>query len=365
MLRSSIILAVAWVTVGHVTYTQSQQRDDPTGPASHHGEEWPRWRGPRGNGTWHAPKLLDKWPAGGLQRTWATPLGGGYAGVAAKGQRIFTMDRQTTPQDRERVVCFHASDGKPLWTHEYPINYGKLEYGNGPRATPTIYDNRVYTLGALGHLWCLDAANGKPFWTAQLARDYQGRMPTWGYAASPLVVGDLVYVRYGDNIPVDGVVVRASDFEVNEASLTGEPDDLKKNSETPCVFTGTGFVFRCSQKHQGESTPFRILASDFHQTQFIHKEIQGGIQVEHPYHRMKVTHLKALPLVLFFRESSGTLSRCFPIGFGHPQPAPIIDAETDRLLDIRFTGKKGHVESLGHLHEHVVHKQPPHSNHVW
>ena len=55
-----------------------------------------------------------------------------------------------------------------------------------------------------------------------------------------LVVGDLVYVRYGDNIPVDGVVVRASDFEVNEASLTGEPDDLKKNSETPCVFTGTG-----------------------------------------------------------------------------------------------------------------------------
>ena len=197
MLRSSIILAVAWVTVGHVTYTQSQQRDDPTGPASHHGEEWPRWRGPRGNGTWHAPKLLDKWPAGGLQRTWATPLGGGYAGVAAKGQRIFTMDRQTTPQDRERVVCLHASDGKPLWTHEYPINYGKLEYGNGPRATPTIYDNRVYTLGALGHLWCLDAANGKPFWTAQLARDYQGRMPTWGYAASPLVVGDLVIVQPG------------------------------------------------------------------------------------------------------------------------------------------------------------------------
>ena len=55
-----------------------------------------------------------------------------------------------------------------------------------------------------------------------------------------IVVGDLVYVRYGDSIPVDGVVVRASDFEVNEASLTGEPDDLKKNAATPFVFTGTG-----------------------------------------------------------------------------------------------------------------------------
>ena len=107
------------------------------------------------------------------------------------------MDRQTTPQDSERAVCFRATDGKPLWIHTYPIDYGKLEYGSGPRATPTIHDNRVYTLGALGHLWCLDVANGKPIWSAHLARDYQGRMPTWGYAASPLVADDLVIVQPG------------------------------------------------------------------------------------------------------------------------------------------------------------------------
>ena len=168
MLRLPIILVLAWLVVGHANCSRSQERaqqpDTQTGTASQRGEDWPRWRGPRGNGTWNAPKLLDKWPQDGLQRAWTTPIGGGYAGVAASDQRIFTMDRQTTPQDSERVVCFRARDGKPLWTHTYPINYGKLEYGSGPRATPTIYDNCVYTLGALGHLWCLDAANGKPIW---------------------------------------------------------------------------------------------------------------------------------------------------------------------------------------------------------
>ena len=201
MLRPSIILVVTWLTVGHAICAQSQeqtqQQDDQIGPASQRGEDWPRWRGPRGNGTWNAPKLLDKWPVDGLQRVWTVPIGGGYAGVAASDQRIFTMDRQTTPQDSERVVCVRAKDGSPLWTHEYPINYGKLEYGSGPRATPTIHGNRVYTLGALGHLWCLDACNGKTIWAAHLAHDYQGRMPTWGYAASPLVVGDLVIVQPG------------------------------------------------------------------------------------------------------------------------------------------------------------------------
>ena len=34
------------------------------------GEEWPRWRGPRGNGTWNGPKLPEKWPEAGLRRVW-------------------------------------------------------------------------------------------------------------------------------------------------------------------------------------------------------------------------------------------------------------------------------------------------------
>src|SRR5262249_30147122 len=70
------------------------------------GESWPRWRGPRGDGTWKGPRLLENWPRDGLRRLWRQPIGGGYAGVVAGGGRVYTMDYQKTPSEVERVLCF-------------------------------------------------------------------------------------------------------------------------------------------------------------------------------------------------------------------------------------------------------------------
>ena len=88
---------------------------------------------------------------------WNKPIGGGYGGVSVANGRVFFMDRQTEPREVERVLCFDPVSGKPLWSHEYAVTYGKLDYGNGPRATPTVLEGRVYTLGAVGHVLCLDA----------------------------------------------------------------------------------------------------------------------------------------------------------------------------------------------------------------
>ena len=50
------------------------------------------------------------------------------------------------------------------------------------------------------------------------------------YALVPFqVVGDIVVLNAGDKVPADGVVVSGSDVTVNESSLTGEPDDVKKD----------------------------------------------------------------------------------------------------------------------------------------
>ena len=180
-------------------------------------EDWPRWRGPRGDGTWHAPPLPQRWPAEQLPIEWRQPIGGGYAGVVAVGDRVWVFDRQPTDEtkdqagtsaitaavltgERERILCFAATDGRPIWTHEYAVRYGQLDYGNGPRAAPTIHDGRLYALGALGHAVCLDASSGSVIWSRDffaterqpnepLAKDI---LPEWGLAASPVVVGDLV-----------------------------------------------------------------------------------------------------------------------------------------------------------------------------
>ncbi|MEO1999079.1 MAG: PQQ-binding-like beta-propeller repeat protein, partial [Planctomycetaceae bacterium] len=150
-------------------------------------EDWPRWRGVRGDGSWQGPSLPDQWPRTGLKLVWKQPIGGGYSGISVAGNRVYTMDRQTDPQERERLLCFSSRDGALVWSLDIPVHYGDLQYGSGPRSTPTVDDGRVYALGATGILVCVDGLTGRRHWSCDLVRDHQGGMPTWGYAASPLV----------------------------------------------------------------------------------------------------------------------------------------------------------------------------------
>jgi outer membrane protein assembly factor BamB len=160
-------------------------------------EDWPRWGGPRGDGTWQGPKLPDVWPAEKLRLTWTRQIGGGYGGVSVANGRVYVMDRQTAPHEVERVLCFDSRSGEPLWSHEYPVAYGKLDYGNGPRATPTVHDGRVYSVGAMGHLRCLEAVDGKLHWSKDCVAEFNAKIPMWGLAASAVVWKDLVFVHPG------------------------------------------------------------------------------------------------------------------------------------------------------------------------
>jgi len=141
--------------------------------------------------------LPDAWPEAGLPRIWRQPIGGGYAGVIVADGRVLVMDRQQQPAEVERVLAFDASTGTPLWTHEYPLAYGKLDYGNGPRAAPTIFEGRVYTLGAVGHVQCLDLGTGNTIWAHDCVGRMQAKIPDWGFAVSPVVWRDLVIVHVG------------------------------------------------------------------------------------------------------------------------------------------------------------------------
>jgi outer membrane protein assembly factor BamB len=162
-----------------------------------HAEDWPRWRGPRGDGTWQGPELPERWPDDGLPQIWRRDLEAGYAGIAVVGNRVYTLDRKKEPAETEGVVCLDLKDGTFVWQHRYAVRYGDLAYGNGPRSTPTIHEGRVYTLGTVGHLYCLEAATGKTVWSKDLVQEFGARIPEWGLAASPLIYRDLVIVHCG------------------------------------------------------------------------------------------------------------------------------------------------------------------------
>jgi outer membrane protein assembly factor BamB len=138
-------------------------------------EDWPRWRGPRGDGTWQGPQLPEKWPEGGLKTAWKRNIGGGYGGISIVGSRLYVMDCQKEPNEIERVHCFNSQTGDSIWSVTYPVSYKGLDYANGPRVTPTIHDGRVYTVGAVGHAHCFDAESGRILWNKDPQSDYQTR----------------------------------------------------------------------------------------------------------------------------------------------------------------------------------------------
>jgi hypothetical protein len=174
-------------------------------------DDWPRFRGPRGDGTWDAPKLPAAWPEGGPKVVWKKPVGGGYAGVTVADGRAYTLDLEapipprpkgaaddSKPDGVERVLCFDAATGRELWSHKYPVKYRELGgYANGPRTSPTIHDGKVYTLGAVGHLFCFDAKSGKVIWEHDTVGMFKARVPEWGFAGSPVIDGNKVIVHLG------------------------------------------------------------------------------------------------------------------------------------------------------------------------
>ncbi len=160
------------------------------------GDDWPRWRGPLGNGTWAEGSVAGEFPESGLEVAWRVEIGAGFSGVAVAGGRVYTMER-VEKSKRERIACRSAVDGRLLWEHSYAADYGDLQHGSGPRSTPTISRGRVYTLGAVGHLLCLDAASGRVVWAHDLEAEAGAKRPQWGFSASPVIFGQNVIIHAG------------------------------------------------------------------------------------------------------------------------------------------------------------------------
>jgi len=160
------------------------------GPAPY----WTDFRGPRRDGKYEEVPVLTEWPAAGLKPLWKQPIGGGYASFVVAQGRAFTIE-QRGPQ--EVVAAYDVLTGRELWTNAWTAEFRESMGGDGPRATPTWADGRVYALGATGELRVLDDTSGKVIWRTNILSDSDARNLDWGMAAAPLIVDDTVIVLPG------------------------------------------------------------------------------------------------------------------------------------------------------------------------
>jgi outer membrane protein assembly factor BamB len=174
-------------------------------------DDWPQWMGPKRDGVWRETGIVEKFPSSGPVERWRVKIGGGYAGPAVVGDRVYVTDkllpqgaqdpdnpfqRGRTPA-KERVLCLDDKDGSIVWKHEYECPY-TVSYPAGPRTTPVIDAGRVYTLGSEGDLLCLTADKGAVVWSKNVRDEYQHpQSPVWGYSANPLIDGDKLICLVG------------------------------------------------------------------------------------------------------------------------------------------------------------------------
>ena len=118
-------------------------------------DDWPRWRGPQGDGVWREDGLIERFEGDQISVRWRVPVGSGYSGPTVAAGRVFLTDRITAPTQRERVHCFNWENGEILWSYAYDCAYRDVGYPAGPRAAVTVHDGRAYALGTMGHLHCL------------------------------------------------------------------------------------------------------------------------------------------------------------------------------------------------------------------
>lgn len=162
-------------------------------PASSGRNYWTNYRGPKRDGNYEATPVLTSWPSGGLSPIWKQPVGVGFASFVIADGRAYTVEQR---RGQEVAAAYDVATGRELWKQAWNAEYTDST-GDGPRATPTWDNGRLYALGATGELRCLDANNGSVIWGKNILSDNGAENLQWAQAASPLVVDDKVIVLPG------------------------------------------------------------------------------------------------------------------------------------------------------------------------
>jgi outer membrane protein assembly factor BamB len=171
-------------------------------PAAFAFVDWPQWRGPNRDGS-VAPDQSKPWPER-LRQVWNAPVGEGHSSPVVAGKRVFQFARL---QDNEVVAAYDLDSGKQVWRQSYAapyqMNSAATSHGKGPKSTPVVAGERLYTLGISGILNCWDIASGKKIW----GLDSKGS-PLYGQASSPVVDRGMLIASVG---PQSGGALTAFD----------------------------------------------------------------------------------------------------------------------------------------------------------
>lgn len=193
---------------------------------------WTDFRGPNRDGHYDETPILTNWPPSGLTQLWREPIGGGYASFVVAQGLAFTIEQR---REFEVTAAYEVTTGREIWTNSWKAWFQESMGGEGPRATPTWHDGKLYVQGAEGEIHCLDAATGKTIWSKDILVDNRAENLRWGMSAAPLIVDGKVIVQPGGQ---NGKSVAAYDALTGKAIWKSQDDNAAYSSPIAVELAG-------------------------------------------------------------------------------------------------------------------------------
>ena len=163
-------------------------------------EDWPNWGGRWHDGISREVGLKNAWPTAGLPAEWTCEIGTGFSSMAVVGEHLFAMGHA---DGMETVWSLNSQTGEVNWKHSYPSELIPNLHEGGPCSTPTIDENRVYTLGKEGQLFCLNKKDGSVVWQSLLQSELGVKLPEWGFSSSALILDHQLILEAGRVVSFD------------------------------------------------------------------------------------------------------------------------------------------------------------------
>ncbi|MCX6870939.1 MAG: PQQ-like beta-propeller repeat protein [Verrucomicrobia bacterium] len=182
-------------------------------------EDSAQFLGPNRTGVLPVARFSTNWTTQAPRELWRRPIGLGWSSFAVVGGQAWTQEQVG---DDERVICLDVATGQTVWSHSERTRFSEWQGGDGPRATPTVQDGRVYAMGGTGILLCLDAATGRLVWRRSVLEENGLSNLIWGTSSSPLIVNDLTVITGGRGSGAVLFAYRSSDG--SPAWKSGEGD---------------------------------------------------------------------------------------------------------------------------------------------